>query len=328
MKVNNSLFVYNSTGDICRNTRNFTTSYQFINTSGSESVQYRKITVPDSYMNEKCDRQLEIYVNYERITDQLLIQKFFSDYHYFTGIIFIPVGIYLLAFAKYRKITKFLICAIFGEIFSFTFGVGIFGVHYIYMEIAFVIIGLVIGGFLGYFSLGGNRLYRVILALTCGFIFGLIFFDILFTHLCTRLSDVLLADTVIVFMSLFVLIICLQHSFHYFYDSIIGSYIFIRGLCLLIKDAGKYARYRELNLLLYIIGKNEIELAKYYYKESWPIYYVYTILMFVIMGGSFAYYYFKLYKKDEEYLNEKDEENQKQLLKDKTTAGDDDKDLE
>lgn len=320
-KVNDSLFVYKSTGDFCKNNTNFTTLYKFKNTTGRESVEYMKIIVPYSHMNEACDRTLEINVNFASITDQLLIQKFFSNYHYVTGVLFILIGLYLLIFAKIKRITKFLISAIFGQIFTFTLGVGIIGLHYIYLEIPLVIVGLAIGGFLGYFCLGGNKLYRVILALTCGFIFGLIFFDVIFAHLCTRLSEILLTDTIIIFMSFFLLIICLQHSFHYFYDSIIGSYIFVRGFCLLIKDAGKYGRYRELNLFLYLIRKNEIEMAKYYYKESWPIYYVYTIIMFIVMGVSIVYYYLKLYQKDEEDLIQKDEEIQKNLLKDKTTVG-------
>ena len=329
-KINDELFKYNSTGDICKENENisFITTYEFRNTAGKGSVEYNKIPVPYSHMNEACDRTLEIYVNFESITDQLLIQKFFSNYHYFTGIVFVAAGVYLLVFAKYKKITKFLIGTIFGQIFSFTFGVGMVGIHYIHMEWGFFVVGLAIGGFLGYFSLGGSKLFRVILALTAGFIFGIIFFDIIFTHLCTRLSEILLTDTVIIFMSLFVLVLSLQHSFHYFYDSIIGSYLLVRGFCLLFKDVGKYARYRDLNLFLYLIGKNEIELAKYYYKESWPIYYVYIIIMFLIMGGSIFYYYLKLYNKDEEDIIEKDENAQKQLLKEKTTAGDDDKDLD
>ena len=327
-KINDELLIYNSTGDICKENINFSTTYRFQNTLGTESVEYRDIVVPYSHMNEACDRTLKINVNFENIKDQLLIQKFFSNYNYFTGIVFLAAGVYLLVFAKFKKTTKFLISAIFGQIFTFTFGVGIFGIHYIHMEWAFFVVGLAIGGFLGYFCLGGSKLYRVILALTAGFIFGIIFFDIIFTHLCSRLSEILLTDTVIIFMSLFVLILTLQHSFHYFYDSIIGSYIFVRGICLLFKDAGKYARYRELNLLLYLIGKNEIELAKYYYQESWPIYYVYIIIMFLLMGGSIAYYYLKLYKKDEEDLIEKDEKMQKELLQERTTAGDDDKDLD
>ena len=279
--------------------------------------------IPNTDMSESCLRILPIDVHYESITDQLLIQKFFSDYYIGTGIIFVILGVYLLAFAKYKKPTKFIISAICGQIVIFTFFVGLIGIHYIYMEWAFLIAGLALGGFLGYFCLGGMRLYRVVLAVTSGYIFGIMFFDIIFTHLCTRLSQILLFDTIIIFISLFILIICLQHSFHYFYDSIIGGYLFVRGFCLLIKDAGKYARYRELNLLLYIIGKNEIELAEYYYENSWPIYYVYLIIMFLIIGGSIVFYYFKLYKKDDEDKIESDEQSQKQLMGERTTSIDD-----
>ena len=325
------IYIYNTTGDECYSNNTTTiyykTTYQFTNVKKQESVGYDKIHVPDSQMRESCERLLKIDVNFEKITDQLLIQKFFSNYHIVTGIIFVIVGALLLAFAKYKKLTKFVIGIIFGEIFVFTFFVGMIGIHYKHMEWAFFTTGLAIGGFVGYFCLGGSRLFRVILALDCGYIFGLIFFDIFFTHLCTRLSEILLADTLIIFMSLSVVIMCLNHSLHYFYDSIIGSYIFIRGLCCLIKDAGKYAGYRELNLLLYLISKNEIELAKYYYENSWPIYYIYIILMFAAMAASITYYFLKAYKKDDDYVKEKDEDAQKQLLKGQSTAVDEDKDL-
>ena len=319
-------FVIKSEGDKCNSTHNFTLSYLFSDPgSGREAVNYDKMDIPDRFMTEECDRKLEITVKYESITDRLLIQKFFSNYHIATGIIFFGVGLFLMVFAKQKKPTKFLLGIIFGEIFIFTFFVGMIGIYYKYMEWAFFITGLAIGGFLGYFMLGGSRLYRVILALDCGFIFGLIFFDVFFTHLCTRLSQILLCDTLLIFMSLFLVIICLEHSFHFFFNSIIGSYIFIRGICCLIKDAGKYAGFRELNLLLYLIGKNETELAIYYYDNYWPIYYLYTILMFVFMAGSIVYYFFNAYKKDEDYLKEIDEKSQKQLLKDQSTAVDEDK---
>ena len=279
-------------------------------------------------MSDQCTRTLKIDIKFENIKDELLIQKFFSDYYIFTGIVFILISIYLLIFAKYKKITKFIITIIFGEIFTFTLGVGFVGIHYNHMEWAFFICGLAIGGFLGYFCLGGNRLYRVILSLTAGYIFGLIVYDILFTHLCSRLSQVLIFDTLLIFMALFVLILQLQHSFHYFYDSIIGGYLFMRGFCLLIQKAGKYARYRELNILLYLLNRYEIELAKYYYNEKWPIYYVYTIIMILLMGGSCVYYFFKEYKRDEEDEIEKEEQAQKQLIKDKSTAVEEDKEMD
>ena len=333
LKKDGDKYVYSSIGDYCKTADNivynYTTFYEINNApSGQESVQYMDLPVPNSDMNQQCDRTLKINVDLENITDQLLIQKFFSDYYIMTGIIFVILGIYLLFFAKFKKSTKFIINIIFGEICIFTLFIGLAGIHYIHMEWAFLIAGLALGGFGGYFSLGGNKLYRVILSLTSGYIFGLIFFDIIFTHLCTRLSQILLFDTLIIFMSLFLLIICFQHPFHYFFDSIIGGYLFMRGLCLLMKDAGKYTRYRELHLLLYLIGKNEIELAEYYYKESWPIYYVYTIIMILLIAGSIVYYYFRLYKKDEEALIEKEEETQKQLMNENCTTSDDIRELE
>lgn len=329
----NDTFTYVSKGDICKTDGNkvinYTTTYLIKNvTLGKESVGFMDLPVPDIHMKNICDITLEINANFESITDQLLVQKFFSDYYIATGIIFVILGGYLSFFAKYKKITKFVIGIICGELFVFTLFVGIIGIHYIHMEWAFLVAGLAVGGFLGYFCLGGSRLFRVVLALTSGYIFGLIVFDIIYAHLCTRLSQILLLDTIIIFMSLFVLVICLQHSFHYFYDSVTGGYLLVRGFCLLIKDAGKYARYRELNLYMYLIGKNEIEAARYYYEESWPIYYVYTIIMILIIGGSITYYALKLYKRDEDDIKEGDEKMQKQLMGERVTSFDDDKELD
>ena len=328
-------FYYDSVGDHCRTYEgqniSFIIKYRYFNKSGLTHVAYnddKDMKVPDPSITENCNRTLRIGVNYESIRDELLIQKFFSDYYVFTGIVFLILGIYLCFFAKYKKPTKFIICTIFGEIFSFTLGVAICGIHYLHMEWAFFVIGLALGGFLGYFSLGGNKLYRVLLALSSGFIFGLVIFDILFTHLCSRLSQILLMDTLIIIISLFVLVIYLQHSFHYFYDSIIGGYVLVRGFCLLIHKAGKYARYRELNLHLYLLVRYEVDLAKYYYENEWPIYYVYTIFMLLIMGGSIIYYFFKLYKKEEEYEIEKNAKIQMELLKENTTLTDENKEMD
>ena len=318
-------FYFVSTGDYCRYFDNehqyFTTKYLFKDTKDEkDTIDFNHLLTPDANVKRNCYDTLEISVNYKKHTDYLLIQKFFSDYHSFTGVVFLIIGVYLLGFAQFKKITKFTVGVVFGEISSFTFGVGLIGIKYIHMEWAFFIIGLALGGFVGYFCLGGSRLYRVILALTAGFIFGVIIFDVLFTHLISRLCQILLFDTIMIFMSLALLIIHLQHSFHYFYNSIIGSYILVRGFCLLIRDAGKYARYRELQLQIYMLTKNEVDMARHFYEELWPTYYVYTIIMFLVMGGSIVFYYFKLYNKDEEAQYEKEKEAQNKLLKDKTTS--------
>ena len=318
-------FYFVSTGDYCRYFENehqyFTTKYLFKDTKDEkDTIDFNHLLTPDANVKRNCYDTLEISVNYKKHTDYLLIQKFFSDYHYLTGVVFLIIGVYLLGFAQFKKITKFTVGVVFGEISSFTFGVGLIGIKYIHMEWAFFIIGLALGGFVGYFCLGGSRLYRVILAFTAGFIFGVIIFDVLFTHLISRLCQILLFDTIMIFMSLALLIIHLQHSFHYFYNSIIGSYILVRGFCLLIRDAGKYARYRELQLQIYMLTKNEVDMARHFYEELWPTYYVYTIIMFIVMGGSIVFYYFKLYNKDEEAQYEKEKEAQNKLLKDKTTS--------
>ena len=151
-------YIYNTSGDFCKNDTEgkpiyYSTSYVFNNIpSGQEKVEYH-IDVPYSHMIEECGRTIEIKVNFENVADQLLIQKFFSNYHIATGIIFFGVGLFLLVFAKRKKETKFILGIIFGEIFIFTFFVGMVGIHYKHMEWAFFITGLAIGGFLGYFML-------------------------------------------------------------------------------------------------------------------------------------------------------------------------------
>ena len=308
----NETFLYRTTGDYCKTVDNkdynYTTTYQFMHKKIEVSaVSYLNLDKPDPYMRDSCERTLEIYTDFDTHREYLLIQKYFDTYYIPTGIVFILMGGFLLFFAKFKNTTKFIISVIFGELFTFTLGVAIIGTDLKYLEWAFFAAGIAIGACIGYFTLGSNRFYRVILAITAGFIFGLIIFDVLFTHLVSRYSIIFLIDTLIIFIALSILVICLQQSFHYFYDSIVGSYIFIRGLCTLMHKAGKYARYRELQLMLYCVKRYEMELAKYFYKEKWPIYYVYTILMFLVMGGSIVFYYFKAFRRDEEDGKKDDE---------------------
>ena len=331
--INNETFKYTTYGDYCKTrnnqTFNYTTTYKFMHQKVEVSgVNYYNLPVPDADVYDSCERTLEIYTDFDRHKEHLLIQKYFDKYYIPTGIVFLIIGGYLLFFARFKITTKFVISVVFGELFTFTLGVAIIGVDQNYLEWAFFAAGIAIGACVGYFSLGANRFYKVILAITAGFIFGLIIYDVLFTHLVSRYSIIFLIDTLIIFIALSILVICLQPSFHYFYDSIVGSYIFIRGLCTLMHKAGKNARYRELQLMLYLIKRYEMEYARWFYKEQWPIYYVYTILMFIFMGGSIVFYYFKAYKKDEEDESEKEKENQKKLMKGRTTTFDDVRELE
>jgi len=269
----NQTFIYKTVGDFCKKrdniSYNYTTTYQFIHKKIDKSVvNYYNLDKPDPNVRDSCERTLEIQTDFDSHREYLLIQKYFDTYYIPTGIVFILIGGFLLFFAKFKITTKFIIAVIFGELFSFTLGVAIIGTDLKHLEWAFFAAGLAIGACVGYFSMGANKFYRVILAITAVFIFGLIIFDVLFTHLVSRYSIIFLIDTLIIFIALSILVICLQQSFHYFYDSIVGSYIFIRGLCTLMHKAGKYARYRELQLMLYCIKRYEMEWQNIFIKKN------------------------------------------------------------
>ena len=260
----------------------------------------------------------------------MLAQKFFNDYWYFTGIVLFILGIYLMILAQNKKATKFVISVIFGEIFAFSIACGIFGLKVKYMEWILFIVGLLIGGFIGYFSLEKNSLYRKFLSITAGYIFGIFMFDIMFLHQNYQVLSILLTDSILIFMSLFFAFIYLLPEYHYYCDSIIGAYLFIRGISVFLSKLGKYGRYRELQLILYLINNFEFDYAKYYYKEQWPVYFIYDIFIFLFMGVSILYYYYKAVGKDED--DEEEEQDKipetKLLSNQKTTATDEDMELE
>lgn len=281
--------------------------------------------VPNVINEQDCFRTINITFDFGKKTDHLLIQKFCNNYWYFTGLVFFVFGAYLLVLAQNKKVTKFIVGMIFGEILIFTGACGIFGLKYEHMEWPLFVVGFFIGGFLGYFSLKNNKLYRKYLSITAGFIFGLTMFDIIFLHQNFQLTEILLTDSILIFMGLFFIIIYLLPEYHYFCDSIIGSYLFIRGISILFYKLGKYARYRELQLILYLINNMEFDYAKYYYDEKWPVYYIYDIFIFLFMIASMIYYSLKVVGKDDDE-DEEEEKNPEQKLigSQKTTFIDED----
>ena len=325
-------FEFKSTyGDKCGENDSYYLNYKFFDAphfKESESVQYNSLDIPDINMQSKCHRELKIYTNFEELIDHLLIQKFMNDYWIFTGIVFLIIGFYLMILAQNLIATKFVVCTVFGEIFTFTLACGLIGIPYNIEWILFVV-GIFLGIFIGYFSLGNTKLFRAILSIISGYILGLIIFDIIFAFGNYQLAEVLLTDTILVFIGMSVVIIYLAPEYHYFHYSIIGSYIFIRGVSVLMHKAGKYGRYRELQLMLYLLNNFEFDLAQYCFKNYWPIYFIYDILMFLFGGASIYYYLIKAVGKDEDE-EEKDEKNQEEKLiggKKTTVTNEDDQDL-
>ena len=304
-------------GDECHNNINYTTKFEFNNIKDNEKEALNVFELHDpNAMNEgACEYTIKVNINFDNSIEHLLVQKFFNDYWIITGIVFFIIGLYLMILAQNKKATKFVVGIIFGEITLFTIVCGFFSIKLNYMEWCIFPVGLVFGGFIGYFCLGGNKLFKAILSITAGYIFGLISFDIIFLHKNYQLAEVLLTDSILIFVGFYFILIYLLPDYHYFCDSIIRSYIFIRGISILLHKLGKYARFRELQLMLYLINSFEFDYAKYYYEEEWPIYFVYDIFILLFMGASMFYYYVKAVGRDEDdYEEEKEEKNKEAKL--------------
>ena len=320
-------------GDKCSDDNYRTTFFlnNIKNTSIIPKIEWNKIKIPNIMNEGICDYKIDINIDFDESIEHLLVQKFFNDYWILTGILFLIIGFYLMFMAQNKKATKFVIGIILGEIIVFTIACGFFSIKNMNMEWYIFPVGLVFGGFLGYFSLGGNKLFKSILSITAGFIFGLVSFDIIFLHQNYQLAEVLLTDSILIFAGFFFIFIYLLPEYHYYCDSVIGSYIFMRGISILLHKLGKYARYRELQLMLYLINAYEFDYAKHYFHEEWPIYFVYDIFIVLFMIVSMFYYYTKAVGKDEDDdEEEKEDKNKEEKLigNKKTTITEDDDILE
>ena len=309
-------------GEKCYNDINFTTEFTFYNKDVSEAeVKYMELNFETYSREGHCSFSIPINLNFDDSKDYLYVQRFTNDFWVFTGIVFFIIGLYLIILAKNKKATKIVISAISGQIISFSIACGIFGLKIQYMEWVIFIVGLIIAFFFGYFTQEDNRLFRIILSLTAGFIFGILTFDIIFLHQNYQIAPILLFNSIIIFMMISLVSIYLLPEYHYFCDSIIGSYIFIRGISILFQKIGDNTRYRELQLVLYLINNFELDYAEYLYDEQWPNYYVYYIFIFLFMVVSMLFYYVKAVEKDDDVEEEEEEKDQdKKLIGEKSTA--------
>ena len=311
----NFMFEYDpSFGDTCDNENSYKMKIKFINNPNEKkpNVHYTGIE-PLNKNSKNCNRELIIEMNLEEPTDYLLIQKMFNNYFYVTGPIFFLIGIFLMILAKNKKATKFIIGWVFSEILCFSIACGIFGLSYKYMEFVLTSVGFILGILIGYFSLKSNKFFKVILAIAAGFIFGLLFFDMIFVHGNYQLTGILLADTVLIFIGLFTVIVEILPDFHIFYDSVIGSYVFIRGISILLYKLGGNIRYRELQIILYLVNRYEFDYVNDLYQNNWKYYWVYDIFIFVFMAVSIFYYYIKVFGRDD-YEDEEEENPEEKLV--------------
>ena len=95
-----------------------------------------------------------------------------------------------------------------------------------------------------------------------------------------------------------------------------------------MQKLGKYSRYRELQLLLYLLNRYEIYYAKHLYEDQWPVYFIYDILIIIFMGVSMFYYYSKAVGRDEEEGKEEPNQEEKLIGAKRTTSTENDEELE
>lgn len=255
-----------------------------------------------------CSQELEIEMNLEQPTEYLLIQRLFNDYYFISGPLFIIIGLYLCLFAQNRKATKFTVSIVLCQICTFILAIGFIGIGIKWLEFVFVFIGIMFGSCLGYFCLGGYRLFRVVESVTAGFIFGLYIFDITFSYSNYHLAQVILTDTILIFIGFFVVLNQLVPEYHIFLESIMGGYIFTRGLSILLFN---FVRYRELQLMLFLINRYEMEYIEEY-KKKWKYYWIYDIFIFILIGASIFNYIMRVLGREEDEVEKKRQKDERE----------------
>lgn len=254
---------------------------------------------------------MEIELNFGDITQHLLIQRILNNYYIITGIVFLLIGIFLCFFGFYQNIVKIIVSVIFGEIFTFIVLVILIGFSRKYLELLFIIIGLIIGVIISYFSIFYIKIYKVILGLTTGIIFGIYLTNIVIYYYISQLINSILIDNIIISTISFLIIIKVLKKYYIFLNSIIGGYILIRGLSIVLF---KYLKYREMQLIIYFIKRFEWEFFENNINIlEWNLSWIYDLLIFCSIFVSMIFYYLHTYyysRSDSDIETDNDSEEQ------------------
>lgn len=265
-------------------------------------IIYLKESLNETYKIENSpnlsltNNTIIVYADESKITDYLCMQRILNNYYIPTGIIFILLGIFLCFFGYFQKLMKGITCFICGELISLFILLLGYDFNIKYLEFLFLVIGLIIGGIFLYFSLLHINIYKTVLSITSGIIFGNYLLDFILIFIHSHLILSIYIDITIISISSFFLIVFQVLKRNYILcNSIIGGYILVRGLSILLF---KVLRYRELQLILYFMDRNEWEFFETD-KHDWDKFWVYDIIIAfsIIISIVFYYYHSKYYKK-------------------------------
>lgn len=257
----------------------------------------------DSFTN------MTVQVNFDGITRHLLIQRVFNNYYIITGIIFLIIGIILCFFGTFDVLPIISVCMIFGQMISFFVFEIIIGINKKWFEFLYIAIGILIGGLSIFLSAKNHNIFKSILGITSGIIFGIYIAEIFIFSSSFILIYSVFLDTLLISIVSFLIIVRIIKKYYTFLYSLIGGYILVRGLSILLF---KWLRYRELQIILYFIDRNEWEYIINNSKDDlWNSYYIYDILILVFIVISMIFYWIQRNFFKSKLLKSKKEEQNK-----------------
>ena len=252
---------------------------------------------------------MTVQVNFDGITRHLLIQRVFNNYYIITGIIFLIIGIILCFFGIFDVLPVISVCMIFGQIISFFVFEIIIGINKKWFEFLYIAIGILIGGLSIFLSAKNQNIFKSILGITSGIIFGIYIAEIFIFSSSFILIYSVFLDTLLISIVSFLIIVRIIKKYYTFLYSLIGGYILVRGLSILLF---KWLRYRELQIILYFIDRNEWEYIINNSKDDlWNSYYIYDILILVFIVISMIFYWIQRNFFKSKLLKSKKEEQNK-----------------
>ena len=183
-----------------------------------------------------------------------------------------------------------------------------------YLEIILISIGLILGIALYFFlRKKENKVFLIFLSANSGFIFGLFIFDIIFLYGSLFFIKSMLIETVAAFIISSIIAIHAFPFLNIYYNSFMGGYILIRGVSILFSKIEANFAYRDLQLLIYLIGNYESESAQYFMTNIYSYYWLYDICIICLIAISITYY--KLNTKNDnndELMEDSDDEDKEE----------------
>ena len=286
------------------NGKKYSTNIIFIN---NITISEKNYYIEQNPNISEFNTTMIVHVNFDNITKYLLIQRVFNNYYIVTGIIFLIIGIFLSFFGTFEMVALFTVNMIFGQLMSFIILEIIIGINKIWFEFLLLGIGILLGGFATFLCSKYDKIYKIILGITSGTIFGIYLTEIFIFPSSYYLIKAILLNNLLISISFFLFIVFVFKKYYKYLYSILGGYITVRGISIILF---KFLRYRELQIILYLANSHEWE---YFLHESknelnWNLYYIYDILIAVFSIISMTYYGIKAeYYKNKLLQSENDE---------------------